>query len=130
VGAVPTTDPPPPSTAEVDDGAGWEGESFCLASGTFDTAFPQIDPALGDPARLEEALDQASKEVEEVTRSAPEEIRADAEVLAQAFRDLLGALERVDYDFTRLSLQALASLDAPEVQAAQQRLEAYCSRGG
>lgn len=127
----PTTSSTPPSVAgEPSAGDGSDplepgGNPFCETSGAFDEGLAQIDPAVGDPARLEEALARANEEVEEATRSAPEEIRPDTVVLADAFQDLISALERVDYEFTQLSLESLASLDSPEVQAAQQRLDTY-----
>lgn len=56
---------------------------------------------------------------------APSQLQAEARVLAEAFGDLVEALEAVGYDVTRLTLSALASLDRPEVRDAQARLEAY-----
>ena len=84
------------------------------------TTNPPVD--FTSPEAVRGFYGRASASADEALAAAPQDVRADVEVLVNDLRSLLAALEAADYDFT----QAVAAYTpSPEHDAAQLRVEEY-----
>jgi hypothetical protein len=130
------------TTAAGGDAGATGGGDFCdesrdqlakVFSGGRDQLLGTVLPGLLDPSKAEAARSQlkalaadvrASNEA--VVDAAPAEIRADLETVLSAVTALYDALEKADYDVTKIDIGALSSVPSdPNLQGAAERVGAY-----
>jgi ABC-type Fe3+-hydroxamate transport system substrate-binding protein len=101
------------------------GGEFCedLASYINEADMGDIDPT--DPAAYEKAIKESAEESKDLLSKAPDELDDSVEVLVQLQEDLIEELEKVDYDFLKLSPDALGAMDDPKLEEANAELTAY-----
>lgn len=124
--ATPTTLVSPFTTGSpVDTTFTGEGsKQFCDLIESFD-ADETLDPK-ASPEQLEESLRKGLSSLEKAADVAPAEIKGDVRSIADVLGGLAASLDRIGYDFTKVSqadLQAILTLGP-----AATRLQAYVSR--
>ena len=103
--------------------SGQGSEKFCsLARGYRDRL------GTTDPAQLKALVQEAESSIKDLVPAAPSEIKGDVQVLASGASAFFQQLARVNYDITKLSPDAISSLQKPEFQASTQRLGAYSEK--
>jgi hypothetical protein len=101
-----------------------KGGDFCknIASAVNNPINPSSTSSLKDQKDLiQKSLAQGA----EALSKAPKEIRPDAVIVLNAVSSLFKALEKANYDYTKIDQTALASLSSPAVTAAEARLAAF-----
>ena len=96
---------------------------FCQKYRTYAEGFNRLGE--GSTPALRALYANAAQAAKEAVDVAPDEIRADARVVADIFSSLVTALEGVNYDFTRLPQEFVAKFMSTELETASTRLEAY-----
>ena len=120
----------------ADDGAGkgdiepGSGESteFCRFANEVDQS--QDDFGL-DPEGLEETFQETLDALDQARDLAPDEIRDDINMLADAFEDFVELLAEYEYDFLALGTEAaddprMVAFESEELSAASDRVNAFC----
>lgn len=105
------------------DFTGEGSERFCELARTYRQRLDRLGTT--DPAQLRELSMEAERAIREMEAAAAPEVRGDVQVVAAASIAFFQALARVNYDLTKMTPEAVAGLQRPEVQAASQRLAAY-----
>lgn len=113
-------------------------ELLAFASAAAQGAFGGANPA---PSTLEEDLELTAGYFQELAANSPDEIRADMQIIADAFGQFFQTLEELEIDFSdpssfaTLDADAVAQLEAassavdtPEVNAAVENVQAYFER--
>jgi hypothetical protein len=114
-----------------DDGGGASGGGdFCDLFAATDAQMDALggdDMPFDDPAALETMFTTAVEGIENVSRSAPDELSDEFEILNDAYGRLLEKLKDADFDFFALANDPeLAELmESPEVEGAQDTISAY-----
>ena len=123
-GAGPTTTAAAATPGSVDtDFTGQDSERFCELLRTYNTRFEGL--GITDPTQLKALATEAEAALREAVALAPAEVKGDVNVVAAASTGFFKVLAQANYDFTRVTPDALAGLQTPEVQASTQRLGAY-----
>ncbi|HVL32171.1 MAG TPA: hypothetical protein VM600_01160, partial [Actinomycetota bacterium] len=117
---------------------GGDGSKYCqLARALEDDADQLEDIDFTDVAKLGDEfrriINQIEPQLDAYVAASPSGIKADAQVLAQSFRELKRILESFDYDFSRAQdpkvaaeLQKLGTLfNDKDIEAATDRIETY-----
>ncbi|BEP12931.1 hypothetical protein acdb102_12420 [Acidothermaceae bacterium B102] len=79
-----------------------------------------------DTVAAEKALvEKGLAELAVLTVEAPSEIKSDVQTLAGAVSVLYGAVQKANYDFTKIDTTALSALDTPAVKASETKVDAY-----
>lgn len=118
--AATTTTTAAPSTASTTTTVAFTGEGseeFCAVSRDNVDLFRQGDALASDPDRLGETLREAAPAVRQAASVAPEEIRADVDVLAAAYESALASFEAGSLD--------LSAFISPRNAASYQKLARY-----
>lgn len=105
---------------------GQGGERFCELARAYRQRLDRLGTT--DPTQLRELSTEAETAIREAQAAAPPEIKGDVQVVAAASTAFFQQLARVNYDATKLTPEALAVTQRPEVQASAQRLEAYSQK--
>jgi hypothetical protein len=118
------------ATTGAPDFSGEGGGEFCSQAQGFDEAFSDEAFQPDDPADLEDQFNASQQALADLEDSAPDEIKEDVGILADAFASLIEVFESVNYDFTQLAQdpEAVAQLEAfnsAEITDATTRIEAY-----
>lgn len=113
-------------------------ELLAFASAAAQGAFGGASPA---PSTLEEDLELTAEYFQQLAANSPDEIRADMQIIADAFGQFFQTLEELEIDFSdpssfaTLDADAVAQLEAassavdtPEVNAAVENVQAYFER--
>jgi hypothetical protein len=114
------------------EGGGEAAGDYCEALADFKASSDALD-AFGDdatPEQLETAFTDIDETLDPLVAAAPEEIKADAELLASSTRELVEAFAANDFDLEVFALdegnqELVASLDSEEFNAAGERFDAY-----
>ena len=106
-------------------GGGGSVEAFCERLAEFQAREGEFQNAFEDPEQLDEAVDA----VDGIADAAPDEIRDDAKVVADGFRDLADAFSDIDPDDPDAALEAFEDVDEQlaEVEEASAAVEAYAA---
>jgi len=105
---------------------GQGGERFCEVARTVQQRLAKLPQA--NPTELRSLATETEAAIRELQAVVPPEIKGDAQVVFGASIAFFQELARVDYDATKLTPEALAVTQRPEVQASGQRLEAYSQK--
>ena len=101
------------------------GGPFCEFLVTFNDRFGRVGADATSPEQLKATFEQAAQAIQDAEPLAPPEIRSDVGLLATTFRDFVGVLQQVDYDFTKVPPAAIQNVSRPEVDAAGERVDSY-----
>ena len=120
-------------TTAVPDFSGSGGEAFCGQAQQMDQLFGGESFNSNDPAALQNDFEQAQGALEDLAKSAPDEIKDDVKTISDALTSLISVFESANYDFTKLAqdpeaLAKLESFSSQEVTDASARVEAYLTQ--
>lgn len=101
-------------------------ERFCGLARSFSERRDRLGDT--DLTNIKPLVVEAESGLRDLVAAAPNEIRTDAQVVAAAFTSFMKALERVNYDATKLPPDAMSGLQKPEVQVSGQRLVSYSEK--
>lgn len=121
-----TTAPPATSggtTAPTFSGAG--SGQFCDLVKTYSDRTAGLTRANSTPAQVRQLATELGAAIQQAVSVAPAEIKTDVTLVAAAAKDYLAGLQRVGYDLSRVPPDALQKFQAPDVQAATERLQNY-----
>ncbi|RPI12163.1 MAG: hypothetical protein EHM63_00185 [Actinobacteria bacterium] len=112
------------------DFSGEGGGEFCSQAQGFDEVFGEEAFQSNDPADLEDQFNASQQALADLENSAPDEIKEDVGIIADALAGLIEVFESANYDFTQLAQDpdAVAQLEAfnsAEITDASTRVEAY-----
>jgi hypothetical protein len=112
------------------DFSGEGGGEFCSQAQGFDEVFGDEAFQSNDPANLEDQFNASQQALAELENSAPDEIKDDVGIIADALAGLIEVFSAANYDFTALAQdpEAIAQLEAfssAEITDASTRVEAY-----
>ena len=106
--------------------SGEGSERFCSQARTANETLKQpVGPGDTAPDAVRARFTLAADTMRDLTEVAPAEIEGDVRVLAEAYDEMLDGLEDAGWDPTRLSAEASAKLEAPELRTSSERLLAY-----
>ncbi len=106
--------------------SGKDSERFCSLARGYRDRLDQLGTT--DPAQLKTLVQEAESSIKDLVPAAPSEIKGDVQVLASGASAFFQQLAKVNYDITKLSPDAISSLQKPEFQASTQRLGAYAEK--
>jgi hypothetical protein len=114
------------TTAADTDFSGKGSGDFCDLARKYTKDFEDTTEAESSDD-LEKTYKDLASAIDKLTSEAPKEIKADAEVVNDKFKEINTLLAKYDYDFSKVP-EAEAnkmSLDDPKVKAASDRVESY-----
>jgi hypothetical protein len=114
---------PPTTTAPSFSGSG--SAQFCGLVKTYSDRLSGLSRANSTTAQVRQFATELGSAIQQAVAVAPAEIKADVTIVAAAAADYLAGLQRAGYDFNRIPAESLQKFQAPDVQAATQRLQAY-----
>ncbi|MGQ0744620.1 MAG: hypothetical protein ACT4OS_09860 [Acidimicrobiales bacterium] len=121
---IPSTTATPVATVP----GGEQDSEFCQGARTYAERLEQLLPALGNPEEVRRLLSETGPAIDRAQATAPPDLKADVDRLAEASRRLLPLLEAAGYDFSKVDPAAVADIQNDEVSAAAQRLGAYTNQ--
>jgi hypothetical protein len=112
------------------DFSGEGGGEFCSQAQGVNEVFSGETLQSDDPADLEEQFNASQEALAQLEDSAPDEIKEDVGIIADALGGLIEVFESANYDFTQLAQdpEAIAQLEAfnsAEITDASTRVTAY-----
>lgn len=121
--ASPTTPTAAPTTAPTFSGSG--SAEFCGLVNTYSDRLSGLSRANSTPAQVRQFATELGTAIQQAVAVAPAEIKNDVTLLAAAAADYLAGLQRAGYDLGKVPPESLQKFQAPDVQAATQRLQVY-----
>ena len=118
--AGPTTTARPVDTSFT----GQNSAQFCALARTYTDRFTSVG-ANPTAAQLRTVSREGQAAITQAVTAAPAEIKKDVEVIANGFNGFLAELEKVNFDVSKLSTDALKALSAPEFQQSTVRFQSY-----
>lgn len=118
-----------PSGDAPDPGSGSES-NFCGFIAQADEEL-NPDPAGFDPDSFRELIEQTQRVLERAQELAPDEVRSDVALIAEAYEGFASLLEEYDYNIMAVSTAAaddprLLALESDELAAASARIGQFC----
>jgi hypothetical protein len=124
-----TTAPAGPTTTArpADPNFTGQGSSeFCSLARTYSERSATVGgPSAMTPAQLRNLANEGRTAITQAANAAPPEIKADVQLIATTFSALIAELDKVNYDFSKLTPAVFAPLQTPEFGRASQRFQAY-----
>lgn len=123
-----STAPGPTSTTRAADPVftGQGSAEFCSLARTYtERSTIAGNPAPSTPAQLRSIAEEGRTAISLAANTAPPEIKADVQLIAATFTALIAELERMNYNFSRVTPAVFAPLQTPEFGRASQRFQAY-----
>ena len=124
-----STAPAGPTTTALPADPNFTGQGsteFCNLARTYTERSANVgNPATSSPAQLRALANEGRTAITQAADAAPPEIKADVQLIATTFTNLIAELEKVNYDGTKLTQAAFAPLQTPEFGRASQRFQAY-----
>jgi hypothetical protein len=114
-----------------EDMADGSGSDFCNFDAGIDEGMDSIDPSFSNPEEIEATFEQLMDDIDQAVDMAPDELRADVELLADGVSGLVEVLAEYDFNFLAIPESAtddprMAALEDPAYEAASARIDAYC----
>ena len=108
------------------DFSGSDSGDFCDLARQYEKDFADTGEA-ATAADVEREYKELTAALDNLVDEAPDEIKADAEVVNAAFQKFNAVLEKYDYDFAKIPPEEAdeLDLDGPEIESASNRVEAY-----
>ena len=100
------------------------GGRFCELLRSYSDRFARTR-SVSEPGQLRDLLRDARSDIKEAREVAPPDVKADAENVARVFDEYVTALEKVDYNASRVPVDVAQRLAAPEFVSGGQRIEVY-----
>ena len=122
---APTTPPTTSVAATTPTFSGQGSGQFCELVRTYNDRVSGLSRATSTPAQVRQLATELGSAIRQAVAVAPAEIKSDVTLVAAAATDLLAGLQRAGYDLNKLPPESLQKFQAPDVQAATQRLTAY-----
>jgi hypothetical protein len=109
-----------------DDGGGdASGGDWCDLAREVESTFDEGDAVdFTDPAAVEEQFRNSVEVLDDAVGSAPDEIREDVQTTVDAFKELVGLLEDVDFDFLAIDAEQFEEIGT-RAEEASARIEEY-----
>ncbi|MBI4729496.1 MAG: hypothetical protein HY775_08365 [Acidobacteria bacterium] len=105
--------------------AGGSKGKYCDLARTIDQKLGKSDPSqMATPEKMRAFFEEADRAIGAAVAAAPSEIKADIQTLAAAFRKVVDALRKANWDLMKVAAD-MASLSSPEIEAASKRVEKY-----
>lgn len=124
-----TTAPAGPTTTARPADPNFTGQGsaeFCTLARTYSERSATVgSPASSSPAQLRAIANEGKTAITQAANTAPPEIKADVQLIATTFTALLAELDKVNYDFSKVTPAVFAPLQTPEFGRASQRFQAY-----
>jgi hypothetical protein len=117
----PTTSAEAPTPTFSGPGSG----QFCELVKTYNDRVSGLSRATTTPAQLRQLATELGSAIQQAVAVAPAEIKTDVTLVAAAATDYLAGLQRAGYDLGKVPPDSLRRFQAPDVQAATQRLTVY-----
>lgn len=118
----PTTTAPPVAPNFTGQGS----TEFCNLARTFSERSATVgNPSSSSPAQLRTLANEGRTAITQAANAAPPEIKTDVQLIATTFTALIAELEKVNYDFSKLTPAVFTPLQTPEFARASQRFQAY-----
>jgi hypothetical protein len=130
-GTVQNAEPPaaattaaPVATTTVDTTfTGRGSEEYCKLSSSYKRAADQLSPT--NDAQVRQFMQDAARDIKAAVAVAPSEIKADVEKVATSFDALVNGLVSVNFDYTRLPPELIATFMSEDLRRASTRVTAY-----
>ena len=122
---APTTPPTTVAQATTPTFSGSGSGQFCELVKTYSDRVSGLSRATTTPAQVRQLATELGSAIQQAVAVAPGEIKSDVTLLAAAATDFLAGLQRAGYDLNKVPPEGLQKFQAPDVQAATQRLTAY-----
>ncbi len=114
------------STTEAQAATTLANDPYCQTLQRFNERYGRVNPALGDPAQFQRAMDDALASAKEAQASAPEAIKGDLATLNAGLQDLYDLFQRAGFDVTKLNVTDIDRLQTgPQLDDASKRVEAF-----
>ena len=126
--AAPAASTAPTTTVRPADPnfTGQGSAEFCALARTYTERSANVgNPASSSPAQLRTLANEGRTAITQAANAAPLEIKADVQLIATTFTALLAELEKVNYDFAKITPAVFAPLQTPEFGRASQRFQVY-----
>lgn len=105
--------------------AGGSKNRYCDLARTIDQKLGNSDQTqLSTPEKMRAFFEEADRAIGAAVAAAPSEIKADIQTLATAFRKVVDALRKANWDFMKVAAD-VQSLSSPQIEAASKRVEKY-----
>lgn len=112
------------ATATVDTTfTGRGSEEYCKLSSSYKQAADQLTPT--SDAQVRQLVQDAARDMKAAVAVAPAEIKSDVQTVANSFDALVNGLVSVNFDYTRLPPELIASFMSEELRRASTRVAAY-----
>ncbi|MFV1991613.1 MAG: hypothetical protein ACC652_12820, partial [Acidimicrobiales bacterium] len=108
------------SSGDLASSGGLSSAGVCEKAAQIDAFEPSLDSA----GSLVDSFTEMNKILQEVVASAPDEIKDDVKLVADAFSSLVSDLAGADGDLAQIG-ELFTVLDTPEINAAGDRVSAY-----
>jgi hypothetical protein len=108
--------------------SGADSARFCEFTRTYYDRFAKLLVGLtgrADKGELRRVVEELTGATREAVAVAPAEIKADMQTVADAATEVVAALDRADFDSSKVPPDVAARLQAPEVKVARDRVDAY-----
>ena len=122
---APTTPPTTSAATTTPTFTGSGSGQFCQLVTTYSDRAAGISRATATPAQVRQLATELGTAIQQAVSVAPPEIKSDVTLVAAAASDYLAGLQRAGYDLNKVPPESLQKFQAPDVQAASQRLTAY-----
>ena len=108
------------------DFSGSGSDDFCDLARKYDKDFEDTSDA-STPEEIEKEYKELTAAIDSLSDEAPDEIKADVEVVNEAFTGFYEALEKYDFDFSKIPQEEAEelALDSSDVEASSNRVESY-----
>jgi hypothetical protein len=108
------------ATTTTPNFSGSKNSKYCTVARQFSSV--DVSKLSSDPRALFQTFDSLASQFQSVV---PSEIKADADTVINAIKQLETAVKAVNYDFTKVDPKALAPIQDPKFTAATNRIDAY-----
>jgi hypothetical protein len=98
---------------------------FCTLMGNEQNEIEKLIANSDSADVLQNLAGRAQDDAKKIESAAPAQIKDDVATMAQASLDEIAALQKADFDFTKIDQSALAALASPTITTATQHVTAY-----
>ena len=117
------------TTASSSDKGGGGGGAFCDLLAKESNAFDAQDVLTSkSPQEIKAFYADVESKLDDTVSKAPDAVKGDLSTVNDAIKLLVGELDKVDYDFTKLTPDSLQGLSNPKFEAASQHITTYLTQ--
>lgn len=119
--AAPTTTFPAPGSTALKNFS----DPLCRFLQDYNDRFGKVDLGAADPVKFKSVMQEASQAIQGAVDTAPPAVKDDVATLNGAFQKFLVVLQGVNYDISKLTPDAIASLQTKEYTGAAHNVDDY-----